>query len=186
LAEHDVASVFTLPKIIYGRQDIISEMTCIIERTSGIYRQIRSKKEKSYTSSVRATISDVQNSNASGSDYCFSDSHSINEVTSFPDRKSPISSSFYSGLDGSDGSSSMSGVGQNLDKQGAEIVCLAGPGGVGKSTLFKSVQKTARQHGFVSIKNIISTSPSNSNQITLAMLPPLNSIPDISYPIVAY
>ena len=41
LAQHDVASIFTLPKAIYGHQDVIEEMKRIIERFAGLYRSSR-------------------------------------------------------------------------------------------------------------------------------------------------
>ncbi|KAI8638914.1 hypothetical protein BD408DRAFT_446418 [Parasitella parasitica] len=157
LAERDVASVFTLPKTIYGRQGIISEMTYIVQRVAGVYKSIRNRRDKSYsTSSTLRTITsggDPQASHASVSDG-LSDRLSFNEGsivggTTGTGTKSNASPSYCSGFDGSDISS---GNGrQHANKQGVEIVSIAGPGGVGKSTVFNAVQNVARQHGYVAI-----------------------------------
>ncbi|OAD03327.1 Serine/threonine kinase hybrid, partial [Mucor lusitanicus CBS 277.49] len=155
LAERDVASVFTLPKTIYGRQGIISEMTYIIQRVAGVYKSIRNRREKSYsTGSTMPTITsggDFHASNASVSDG-LSDRLSNNEGSALGGTvgagpKSNASPSYCSGFDGSDISS---GNGRpHSSKQGVEIVSIAGPGGVGKSTVFNAVQNVARQHGYV-------------------------------------
>jgi len=153
LAERDVASVFTLPKTIYGRQGIIGEMTYIIQRVAGVYKSIRNRRDKSYsTSSTMPTITsggDFHASNASVSD-SLSDRLSNNEGSALGGTvgagpKSNASPSYCSGFDGSDISS---GNGRpHSSKQGVEIVSIAGPGGVGKSTVFNAVQNVARQHG---------------------------------------
>ncbi|CEP08745.1 hypothetical protein [Parasitella parasitica] len=161
LAERDVASVFTLPKTIYGRQAIISEMTYIIQRVAGVYKSIRNRRDKSYsTGSTLRTITsggDPQPSSTSVSDG-LSDRLSFNEGSvvgggvggaTGTATKSNASPSYCSGFDGSDISS---GNGrQHAHKQGVEIVSIAGPGGVGKSTVFNAVQNVARQHGYVAV-----------------------------------
>lgn len=155
LAERDVASVFTLPKTIYGRQGIIGEMTYIIQRVAGVYKSIRNRRDKSYsTGSTLPTITsggDFHASNASLSvSDGMSDRLSNNEGsalggTAGAGTKSNASPSYGSGFDGSDISSSNGR--QHTNKQGVEIVSIAGPGGVGKSTVFNAVQNVARQHG---------------------------------------
>lgn len=153
LAERDVASVFTLPKTIYGRQGIISEMTYIIQRVAGVYKSIRNRRDKSYsTGSTMPTITsggEFHASNGSISD-SLSDRLSNNEGSALggiggTGPKSNASPSYCSGFDGSDISSSNGR--QHSNKQGVEIVAVAGPGGVGKSTVFNAVQNVARQHG---------------------------------------
>ncbi|KAI8987483.1 hypothetical protein BDF20DRAFT_850535 [Mycotypha africana] len=174
LAEKDVASVFTLPKTIYGRQGTISEMTYIIQRVSGVYKSIRNRREKTYsTGSTLHTMtsasvafngtntgSTVNHSVLSGvgassimSDD-LSDRLSNNDTTSSivagtygTATKSNASPSYCSGFDGSDMSSNH-GRGPS-SKLGVEIVAISGPGGVGKSTVFNAVQTVARQHGYV-------------------------------------
>ena len=157
LAERDVASVFTLPKTIYGRQGIIGEMTYIIQRVAGVYKSIRNRRDKSYsTGSTLPTITsggDFHASNASLSvSDGMSDRLSNNEGsglggTAGAGTKSNASPSYASGFDGSDISSNNGR--QHTNKQGVEIVSIAGPGGVGKSTVFNAVQNVARQHGYV-------------------------------------
>ncbi|KAI9352389.1 hypothetical protein BD770DRAFT_445542 [Pilaira anomala] len=158
LAERDVASVFTLPKTIYGRQGTIVEMTYIIQRVAGVYKSIRSRRDKSHSAgSTLQTITSesFHAGNASVSDD-LSDHCSAPDTSSFPGgvglsgigSKSNASPSYCSGFDGSDISSGNGRV-MNGHRQGVEIVSICGPGGVGKSTIFSAVQNVARQHGYV-------------------------------------
>ncbi|KAG1473267.1 hypothetical protein G6F56_001051 [Rhizopus delemar] len=147
LAEKDVASIFTLPKSIYGRQPLIVEMTYIIQHASHIYKSNRLKKERSQGSnSTLPTVTsanDLQNHQGDLS-VCSSESGSANPDLSSLNNGTKSTPSYYSGSDIS------SGHGRLLSKkQGVEIVCLFGPGGVGKSTLCNVVQTTARQEGYV-------------------------------------
>lgn len=153
LAQKDVASVFTLPKTIYGRQGVIGEMTYIIQRVSGIYKSTRNRRDKSYSGSTMPTITsdNFHVGNASMSDN-LSDHLSVHDTFSAPGvsgagtgNKSNASPSYCSGFDGSDISSN-NGTGHR-SRQGVEIVSLYGSGGVGKSTIFNAVQNVARQHG---------------------------------------
>ncbi|KAI7900513.1 uncharacterized protein BX663DRAFT_517888 [Cokeromyces recurvatus] len=155
LAEKDVASVFTLPKAIYGRQGTIVEMNYIIQRVAGVYKTMKNRKDKSYsTGSTLPTITsggDFHISNASvsdnTSDHLSGNEGSVTNGAINTGTKSNTSPSYCSGFDGSDISSGNGRV-QSI-KQGVEIVCISGPGGVGKSTLFNAVQNVARQHGYV-------------------------------------
>ncbi|OBZ88971.1 Peroxide stress-activated histidine kinase mak2 [Choanephora cucurbitarum] len=156
LAERDVASVFTLPKAIYGRQGTIVELTYIIQRVAGVYKSIRNRREKSHsTTSTLPTITseNFHISNASVSEGSLSDRLSTNDTNSIAGgtvgagTKSNASPSYCSGFDGSDISSGNGRV--QSSKQGVEIVSLSGPGGAGKSTLCNAVQNIARQHGYV-------------------------------------
>jgi ABC-type glutathione transport system ATPase component len=150
LAQKDVASVFTLPKTIYGRQGIISEMTYIIQRVAGVYKSIRNRREKSYSTGSIMPTTASENFHASSTSMSddMSDrlsSHEISSATGIGTAsKSNASPSYCSGFDGSD--TSVNGVNQKR-KQGVEIVSVSGPGGVGKSTIFNAVQNVARQHG---------------------------------------
>lgn len=156
MAERDVASVFTLPKTIYGRQATIGEMTYIIQRVAGVYKCIRSRREKSH--STGSTLQTITSDNFPGGGTA-SVSDSMSDHCSVPDSssftgggnvlsavKSNASPSYCSGFDGSDISSGNGRIASG-NKQGVEIVALAGPGGVGKSTIFSAVQNVARQHG---------------------------------------
>lgn len=158
LAERDVASVFTLPKTIYGRQGIIVEMTYIIERVAGVYKSFRTRHNKSH--SAGSTLPTITSENFHAGNRSMSDglsdhlsaadsSYAIGGVNlSGTGTKSNASPSYCSGFDGSDISSG-NGRLSGAHKQGVEIVSLSGPGGVGKSTVFGAVQNVARQHGYV-------------------------------------
>lgn len=150
-----MASVFTLPKTIYGRQATIGEMTYIIQRVAGVYKSIRSRREKSHStgSTLQTITSDHGGGTASVSDG-MSDHCSVPDSSSYPGVgpvisavKSNASPSYCSGFDGSDISSGNGRIASGHHRQGVEIVALAGPGGVGKSTIFGAVQNVARQHG---------------------------------------
>jgi len=128
-------------------------MTYIIQRVAGVYKSIRNRRDKSYsTGSTMPTITsggDFHASNASVSDG-LSDRLSTNEGSALGGTvgagpKSNASPSYCSGFDGSDMSSNNGRP--HSSKQGVEIVSIAGPGGVGKSTVFNAVQNVARQHG---------------------------------------
>lgn len=145
LAERDVASIFTLPKTIYGRQPLIIEMTYIIQHTANVYRSARLKKERSHSSnstlptitSANDLVHQALSDSASEAGLSSPDLSSLNTGT-----KSNTNPSYCSGSDISSGHGRLSG-----GKQGVEIVCLFGPGGVGKSTLYSAVRIAARQEG---------------------------------------
>lgn len=162
LAERDVASVFTLPKTIYGRQGTIVEITYIIQRVADVYKCIRNRREKTHSNGSTLPTITSENfhiaSNASVSDGDLSDrlsthgsSYSGNNASAInlsgTGTKSNASPSYCSGFDGSDISSSGNNRITGGHKQGVEIVAISGPGGVGKSTIFGAVQNVARQHG---------------------------------------
>ncbi|KAI9494151.1 hypothetical protein BDB00DRAFT_819835 [Zychaea mexicana] len=150
LAQHDIASVFTLPKMIYGRQEVLSEMTFIIERCAGLYKSLgirNSSRSKAYTAAA-CHVSSAETATDLASD--------ISKTDSNPDgigcQKFTASPSYYSGaLDGSDTSSITSRIVVNNTRVTTTIVGVYGPGGIGKSTLFTEVQSTARQNGYVAI-----------------------------------
>lgn len=134
-------------------------MTYIIQRVAGVYKSIRSRRDKSHSpGSTLQTITseNFHTGNGSVSD-CLSDQCSTTDsyngggvpsgvLSSGAGVKSNASPSYCSGFDGSDISS---GNGRIVGghKQGVEIVSISGPGGVGKSTIFGAVQNVARQHG---------------------------------------
>lgn len=131
-------------------------MTYIIQRVAGVYKSIRSRRDKSHSAgSTLQTITSesFHAGNASVSDG-LSDHCSAPDTSSYTGgvglsgigSKSNASPSYCSGFDGSDISS---GNGRVISghKQGVEIVSICGPGGVGKSTIFGAVQNVARQHG---------------------------------------
>jgi hypothetical protein len=147
LAERDVASFFTLPKAIYGRQPLIVEITYVIQHTASVFKSTGSKRDKSHGSgSTVPTItsaSDLLHHQRTLSDSASETALSNHDLSSFnTGTKSNTSPSYCSGSDYSGGNGRLTS-----GKQGVEIVCLSGPGGVGKSTLFNAVQTVARQEG---------------------------------------
>ncbi|KAI9021513.1 hypothetical protein CLU79DRAFT_703166 [Phycomyces nitens] len=148
LAEHDIASVFTLPKHVYGRQSMIVEMTFIIHRVSGVYKCLR-HRERSYATSSSYPTTDMHPSNNSTIES--TESVSIPDVVSITGGKSNATPSYCSGLDGSDVSSTTGRGASKSHKQGTEIIAVYGPGGIGKSTLLSAVQNVARQSSYVAM-----------------------------------
>ncbi|KAI9260813.1 hypothetical protein BY458DRAFT_557511 [Sporodiniella umbellata] len=149
LGEKDVAVIFTLPKMVYGRQPLIVEMSYIIQHTVNSL-QSQSKKEPSLSSgSAAPTITSASDllhhyQNTESTITADTDAVSSELPSTFVGEKSTASPSFYSGSDRSNNAARLASL-----KQGVTIVCLSGPGGVGKSTLFNSVQPVARKEGYV-------------------------------------
>jgi Mrp family chromosome partitioning ATPase len=121
------------------------ELNYIIQRVAGVYKSInKNKREKSY--STGSTLPTVTSGDALSVSDSMSDQLSNNESLGHDlGSKSNASPSYCSGFEGSDISSGNGRSGHH--KQGVEIVALSGPGGVGKSTLFNSVQNVARKQG---------------------------------------
>ncbi|KAI9488872.1 hypothetical protein BDB00DRAFT_846468 [Zychaea mexicana] len=156
LAQHDIASVFTLPKTIYGRHHILSEMTYIIERHVNAYRtalaRTRERSTQAASSNAGPSVEILNGSNGGAGGINTIDTYSDTSAPESADHgpKSTASPSYCSGLDGSDVSSSTSRAVQNTNaRQSTTMVAVYGPGGIGKSTLFNAAQATARQHGYV-------------------------------------
>ncbi|CDS09583.1 hypothetical protein LRAMOSA10943 [Lichtheimia ramosa] len=125
LAQHDIASVFMVPKNVYGRQAIIADMVHIIERFVNHYKPLKIRKQG-------ATLAASSNSD--------------------PDSTEQKSSSSPTSLhehDSSDLSSVSSRLASVNGKQAATVVGIYGPGGIGKSTLFSAVQPLARKSGYI-------------------------------------
>ncbi|KAI7853030.1 hypothetical protein BDC45DRAFT_174217 [Circinella umbellata] len=154
LAKHDIASVFTLPKTIYGRHALISEMTYIIERHVNTYKAVtgRNRERSNYGTNSSNTNSSTEFLTGNGGVHMIdtlSDTSSP-ESADNGERKSTASPSYCSGVDGSDISSSNTRMVHNVNgKQNTTLVAVYGAGGIGKSTLFNAVQSTARNHGYV-------------------------------------
>ncbi|KAI8138755.1 hypothetical protein BJV82DRAFT_673294 [Fennellomyces sp. T-0311] len=136
LAQHDVASVFTLPKAIYGRQDVIAEMKRVIEHAASVYRPARMQSRFDVTLQKHSSVDDISVASDSSSNYVHAEdrSHSSHRVDTSD--ASSISSRMYTG---------------NISKPGAMIVGLYGPAGTGKSTLYSAVQPIARKQGYVAV-----------------------------------
>ncbi|KAI8138424.1 hypothetical protein BJV82DRAFT_631487 [Fennellomyces sp. T-0311] len=152
LGQHDVASVFTLPKMIYGRQDALSEMLFMIERCADLYKTLPLRSNNRVIRTHPPAHPPVPHGGSSGnSTDAMSD---LSETCSNPDigNKSTASPSFYGGgLDESDTSSVGSRLIVSNVKTSTHIVGVYGPGGIGKSALFTAVQPMARQNGYVAI-----------------------------------
>ncbi|KAJ8653535.1 hypothetical protein O0I10_010774 [Lichtheimia ornata] len=95
LAQRDIASVFMIPRNVYGRQAIISDMVNIIERFVSQYKPLKIHSNNSDVSSVSSRLVSVNG------------------------------------------------------KHVATVIGIYGPGGIGKSTLFNSVQPLARKSGYI-------------------------------------
>lgn len=151
LAQRDIASVFTLPKTIYGRQSIISEATYIIEQYAGLYKSTRTRsRDKSSYANTNSTQMAAYISNGGSTADTMSDTSGRSSNGGLGP-KSNASPSYCSGLDGSDVSSTMNGRTVMGKKQYTTIVGLYGPGGAGKSTVMNAVLTTARQNGYVGL-----------------------------------
>ncbi|KAI9245223.1 hypothetical protein BDA99DRAFT_565955 [Phascolomyces articulosus] len=152
LAQHDITSVFTLPKIIYGRQDVLQEMIFFIRRSAGLYKSSRlydrTKNQAIITETnnrAEDTVSDIASQ--------YSEAESCVNNSSGDCSKSTISKSHCS-LDGSGNISTSATsriVFKNTKMSTTTVVGLYGPGGIGKSTLFTEIQPIARQNGYVAI-----------------------------------
>ncbi|KAI8138810.1 hypothetical protein BJV82DRAFT_522892 [Fennellomyces sp. T-0311] len=151
LAQHDIASVFTLPKNIYGREKAVLEMAGVIERSAALYRQLRMQNRTDVPVGLHKHYSrssnDAPESISEGSDA------DLKYAVKTGDTKvSSGSPSFGSNhLDESDGSSVSSRAFLGNNKAGTTIVGLYGPAGTGKSTLYAAVQPIARKHGYVAL-----------------------------------
>ncbi|KAI7883767.1 hypothetical protein K492DRAFT_229475 [Lichtheimia hyalospora FSU 10163] len=136
LAQHDIASLFTLPKTVYGRQAVLEKMRTIIAHCATSYNP---------ASSFPSKLSDIIDST--------SEDMSISESNSGT-KSDGDSRSVYSGVD-INSEHIISSTGSDKHSRGwrktmrTTLVGLYGPGGIGKSTLFTSVQPMARQNGYV-------------------------------------
>ncbi|KAG2222787.1 hypothetical protein INT45_011597, partial [Circinella minor] len=155
LAQHDIASVFILPKTIYGRQNIISEMISIIERCSEVYQPIHIRNNSNTRSrskihqsdfGISATMREVLSNEVASDELMTNDSGLSHQSSTYSSR-----SSSYDMEEESEISSNISGrlAASSSIKTTATLVGVYGPGGIGKSTLFTAVKATARQNGYV-------------------------------------
>ncbi|KAI8148771.1 hypothetical protein BJV82DRAFT_647609 [Fennellomyces sp. T-0311] len=149
LAEHDVASVFTLPKTVYGRQDVIFEMKVILERAASLYESahLRNRSEIPLSLNKQCNIYDSDVHAISFDDTADAYNNYTNDSTEM--NLSP-SSKFVNNLSDKDDTSSISTkMADAVSITGTSIVGLYGPGGAGKSTLYNTVQSTARKNGLM-------------------------------------
>ncbi|KAI8138422.1 hypothetical protein BJV82DRAFT_717467 [Fennellomyces sp. T-0311] len=158
LAQHDIASVFTLPKTVYGRQSAISEMTSMIEQYAADYKasRMRTHQHDRLSSRVTSSLSNVsgQLSTTASIPDTISEG-SVTEEVNWGDiggSKSMDTHSFYSGFAGSEKSSARSSIlssSNRVKKSMTVIVSLYGSGGIGKSTILGVVHPLARQNGYI-------------------------------------
>ncbi|KAI7876513.1 hypothetical protein K492DRAFT_210311 [Lichtheimia hyalospora FSU 10163] len=163
LGKQDIASVFTLPKTIYGRHAVISKLNNAIERYVAEYRPTHVHSNNNNGSNSvnhdKASVSGTTTSSHISSSESVSDGYSHSEGSSQAGGSFHRSTSLrYSGGIGgqeSDGSTSIHGGIVANNKHGSTmIVSLYGPGGIGKSTMFTAVQATARKSGQVVVITI--------------------------------
>ena len=161
LAQHDIVSVFTLPKAIYGRQDVLSELIFFIERCANLYKSSRlrncaksvSTPSTSYNTTPTTTIQyhhqpyhrgNSTSPISSGEIITDLTSEFSSETDSNPDpttctsSKSNTSPSYSSGgMDENDTSSISSKMIINNSKGASTtIVAVYGTGGIGKLRFF--------------------------------------------------
>ncbi|KAI7858865.1 hypothetical protein BDC45DRAFT_497792 [Circinella umbellata] len=141
LAQNDIASVFTLPKHIYGRQDTISELQFIIKRCAALHNSVFQRSH----SRVNAFRTGIQ-ANVISENYATDMTLTTNSDSFDMESSSQCSTG---GFGESDVSSVSSRMFVNNGKPATTIVGVYGPGGIGKSTLFTSVQPTARHNGYI-------------------------------------
>ncbi|KAJ8653301.1 hypothetical protein O0I10_011051 [Lichtheimia ornata] len=127
LAQRDIASVFMIPRNVYGRQAIISDMVNIIERFVSQYKPLKIHSNKQGATLATSSSSDPDSS----------------------EHKSASSPKSLHGHDSSDVSSVSSRLVSVNGKQVATVIGIYGPGGIGKSTLFNSIQPLARKSGYI-------------------------------------
>ncbi|KAI9489181.1 hypothetical protein BDB00DRAFT_637091 [Zychaea mexicana] len=139
LAQKDIASVFTLPKSIYGRQSVIAEVTAIIGRCALLHRPFRLRNGTEFRVDPQSLVelsSETESSSAADS--------GPKSALIFTAGQRPTT------VNGAtDNSSIGSRIFTNSSKTGTVVVGLYGPGGIGKSTIYTAVQPAARQNGYV-------------------------------------
>ncbi|KAI9245237.1 hypothetical protein BDA99DRAFT_290142 [Phascolomyces articulosus] len=142
LAQQDIASVFTLPKIIYGRDDVLQKMSYFIKRCAGLYQSSRTRSRTGKTPTILETNSSTEEGSV----------RSVNDITSdFSDTNSYLNGSGDDFIESGTSTSANSRIALNSNSKSSSvtIVGVYGPGGIGKSTLFTEIQPTARQNGYV-------------------------------------
>ncbi|KAI9251842.1 hypothetical protein BDA99DRAFT_521323 [Phascolomyces articulosus] len=152
LAQKDIASVFTLPKNIYGRQSVIAEITNIINRCAYMHRPTRRRNNggEYYMESTHSLLE--HSSETEGSNITDPPLRSTGYTTNASTTTQGFTTTTMTTLlDGSmtEVPSISNRIFTNSSKMGTIIVGLYGPGGIGKSTVYTAVQPAARQNGYV-------------------------------------
>ncbi|KAG2173043.1 hypothetical protein INT44_007016 [Umbelopsis vinacea] len=148
LGQCDVASIFTLPSILFGRQNEIHQMCSTIRRTAGFYNRKRSSRDRSTvtaTATESSNLTSDMNASSASVVESISDTSSGLGANALYERSSPSHESMA-------GESEMSGsTNRNYGsrKSSSLLMAITGPSGVGKSALFNAVQTTARHYGFL-------------------------------------
>ncbi|KAI9245245.1 hypothetical protein BDA99DRAFT_448024 [Phascolomyces articulosus] len=155
LAQHDIAYVFTLPKITYGREKILQEMVFFIKRYAGNYKSSR-LHDSTTAITKRAIITDATIGDETTSDIAseISETESYLNNNSVACRSTTSKSYCSTGLIGSETSTNINSrliFNNSKTTSTTTMVGVYGPGGIGKSTLFTETQSIARQNGYVAI-----------------------------------
>ncbi|KAI9489180.1 hypothetical protein BDB00DRAFT_876728 [Zychaea mexicana] len=147
LAQNDIASVFTLPKHVYGRQGIISQMQYLIERGAAVYNS-SAQRNRTRTSVIGGTeTTSISEHNIIDT---FNEMYDLESSSHCSTGNSGVANSVSAaGFDGNDASSVTRRMFVNNGKPASTLVGVYGPGGIGKSTLFTAVQPTARLNGYI-------------------------------------
>ncbi|RUP47930.1 hypothetical protein BC936DRAFT_145161, partial [Jimgerdemannia flammicorona] len=145
LAEHDIASVFTLPSTVYGRSREIELISSIIRRVANATK----------THVIHFADDGILSGSPSISDDISDASGETGSVTGDRSLVTPLSVTSATGSNtvGGDlpGASAMGSLRRRIKHtQTTEIIAIHGPAGVGKSTLAnRAVQSQARDNGYV-------------------------------------
>ena len=141
LAQHDIASIFTLPKTVYGRQDVLSEITFFIERCGTRYKSLRFCDGAKLSINMGrpqtiTTTAQEETGNEISSDFSEPNSTigtSGCDISSAPSQKSHRNSGGFIGSNTSTSINSKRGNFNNLKASScATIIGVYGPGGIGK------------------------------------------------------
>lgn len=148
MAQHDVASIFTLPSILFGRHIELQQILTTIRKMAGGYSRRRPNSDRltpTITGSSNMTPSELVPSTVSVAESSYSDTSSGHGGTFLYERSTRSHDSVADESDCS-GSAHHRNIAK---KQASTVIAITGPSGVGKSALFNAVQNTARHYGFV-------------------------------------
>lgn len=122
MGQRDIASVFTLPKAIYGRQKVLSRMTYFVQRFMGTHKSVQAMLAPASNSTPTTTTAGGGTTTDSMSD--FSAGHDNNVATT-------KTSSWQTTAEMKE-----KAFGSGNARQATTIIGIYGPGGIGKIHCF--------------------------------------------------